>query len=67
MSVDIGTGSVYMFNISTKDVITISTISPGFLEGEAGVGTVVVSVDIGTGSVHVNLLFRGIVKEGETR
>ena len=24
-------------------------------------------MDIGTGSIHVNLLFRGIVKEGESK
>ena len=30
-------------------------------------GTVIVSVNIATGSIHANILFRGILKEGETR
>ncbi|XP_023344783.1 dorsal-ventral patterning protein Sog [Eurytemora carolleeae] len=42
-----------------------SELFSGFLEGLAGVGTAVLSVDIGTGSIHVNILFKGIVKEGE--
>jgi hypothetical protein len=39
----------------------------GLLEGPAGVGTAIVSVNIATGSIHANILFRGIVKEGENR
>ena len=45
--------------------LVLSEYISGFLEGLAGVGTAVLSVDIGTGSIHVNILFKGIVKEGE--
>ena len=48
-------------------VSKLTDIHLGLLIGPAGIGTAIVSVDIGTGSVHVNLLFRGIVKEGQTK
>ncbi len=39
----------------------------GLLEGGAGVGTAIVTVNIATGALHANILFRGITKEGDTR
>ena len=33
-------------------------------EGDYGAGTAVVSVSPGTGSIHANVLFKGIAKEG---
>eukprot|EP00092_Neocalanus_flemingeri_P058871 GFUD01070264.1.p1 GENE.GFUD01070264.1~~GFUD01070264.1.p1 ORF type:complete len:935 (-),score=111.94 GFUD01070264.1:1839-4643(-) len=42
-----------------------SELFSGLLEGPSGAGTAIVSVSPGTGSIHVNILFKGIVKEGE--
>ena len=37
----------------------------GLFEGPMGAGTAIVSVSPGTGSIHANVLFKGIVKEGQ--
>jgi len=42
-----------------------SELFSGLLEGHSGAGTAIVSVSPGTGSIHANILFKGIVKEGE--
>merc|ERR1719244_2034475 len=42
-----------------------SELFSGLLEGHTGAGTAIVSVSPGTGSIHANILFKGIVKEGE--
>ena len=42
-----------------------SELFSGLLEGRTGAGTAIVSVSPGTGSIHANILFKGIVKEGE--
>ena len=41
-----------------------SELFSGLFEGEYGAGTAVVSVSPGTGSIHANVLFKGIAKEG---
>ena len=42
-----------------------SELFSALLEGPAGAGTAVLSVSPATGSIHANILFRGIVKEGQ--
>ena len=42
-----------------------SEMFSGLLEGPSGAGTAIVSVSPATGSIHANILFKGIVKEGE--
>ena len=37
----------------------------GLFEGTLGAGTAIVSVSPGTGSIHANVLFKGIAKEGQ--
>ena len=37
----------------------------GLFEGPMGAGTVIMSVSPGTGSIHANVLFKGIAKEGQ--
>merc|ERR1719150_1729351 len=42
-----------------------SELFSGLFEGHYGSGTAIVSVSPGTGSIHANILFKGIAKEGE--
>ena len=42
-----------------------SELFSGLFEGDLGAGTAIVSVSPGTGSIHANVLFKGIAKEGE--
>lgn len=41
-----------------------SELFSGLFEGHYGAGTAIVSVSPGTGSIHANILFKGIAKEG---
>jgi hypothetical protein len=50
-----------------KDIRINAVKCVGLLEGGAGVGTAIVTVNIATGALHANILFRGITKEGDTR
>ena len=42
-----------------------SEMFSGLFEGPLGAGTVIMSVSPGTGSIHANVLFKGIAKEGQ--
>lgn len=42
-----------------------SELFSGLFEGQHGAGTAIVSVSPATGSIHANVLFKGIAKEGE--
>jgi len=42
-----------------------SELFSGLFEGVNGAGTAIVSVSPGTGSIHTNVLFKGIAKEGQ--
>ena len=42
-----------------------SELFSGLFEGLNGAGTAIVSVSPGTGSIHANVLFKGIAKEGQ--
>ena len=42
-----------------------SEMFSGLFEGPMGAGTVIMSVSPGTGSIHANVLFKGIAKEGQ--
>ena len=42
-----------------------SELFSGLFEGAMGAGTAIVSVSPGTGSIHANVLFKGIAKEGQ--
>ena len=44
-----------------------SELFSGLFEGHYGSGTAIVSVSPGTGSIHANILFKGIAKEGEEK
>ena len=41
-----------------------SELFSGLFEGHYGAGTAIVSVSPSTGSIHANILFKGIAKEG---
>ena len=65
---------IFSFSLSTKYGVIQGTIKKyyglnselfsGLFDGEYGSGTVVLSVSPSTGSIHANVLFKGITKEG---